>query len=202
MKVGQKVKAENLSVAELKSKLQNIWRKHEKLCRASMGEHLYWLRKKMRAQGARNDKNAKPEGFGAWCEENLHITRRTADNWADGWAIAEGLKKPSKKIAKTFRKDSKSDQGNPLDDGIVVDFQMSLTQEENRAWLDALRVLGVAAAQKVIFNAVLSAAQISVPKKPAASVSDANRKRMTFLDEQPTTILGAMEAANAKGAGK
>lgn len=196
------MKAENLSVVELKSKLQNIWRKHEKLCRASMGEHLYWLRKKMRAQGARNDKKAKPEGFGAWCEENLHITRRTADNWADDWAIAEGLKKPSKKTAKTFRKDSKSDQRNIVAGSMVVDFQMTLTQDENRAWLDALRVLGVAAAQKVIFNAVLSAAQISVPKKPAASVTDDNRKRMTFLDEEPETILAGMEAANAKGAGK
>lgn len=193
------MKIENLSVAELKNKLQTIWRKHEKLCRESMGEYLYWLRKKMRAQGARNDKKVKPEGFGAWCEENLHITRRTADNWANDWAIAQGLKKPSKKTAKTFRKDSKSDQGNA--GGSVVDFQMTLTQEENRAWLDALRVLG-AAAQTVIFSAVLSAAQISVPKKPAASVTDANRKRLTFLDEEPTTILSAMEAANAKGAGR
>ena len=197
------MKTENLSVAKLKSKLQNIWRKHEKLCRESMGECLYWLRKKMRAQGARNDKKAKPEGFGAWCEENLHITRRTADNWADDWAIAEGLKKPSKKTAKTFRKDSKSDQRNLIAGGsMVVDFQMTLTQDENQAWLNALRVLGLAAAQNVIYNAVLSAAQISVPKKPAASTTDANRKRRTFLDEEPETILAGMEAANAKGAGK
>lgn len=80
---GVSVKAENLSVSELKGKLQNIWRKHEKLCRESRGEYLYWLRKKMRALGARNDKKDKPEGFGAWCEESLHITRRTADKWAD-----------------------------------------------------------------------------------------------------------------------
>ena len=179
------MKPENLSVAELKSKLQNIWRKHEKLCRASMGEHLYWLRKKMRAQGARNDKKAKPEGFGAWCEENLHITRRTADNWADDWAIAEGLKKPSKKTAKTFRKDSKSDQGN-AGDTVVVNYQMTLTDEENRVWLTALKALG-AAAQKVIFNAVLQAANVSVPKKPAVSATAADRKRMTFLDDQPDT---------------
>jgi hypothetical protein len=193
---------EDLSVADLKEKLQKIWRRHEKLFRESMGVYLYWLRKKMRAQGARNDKKAKPEGFGAWCEENLHITRRTADNWADDWAIAEGLKKPSKKTAKTFRKDSKSDQGNPVDGSMVVDYQMTLTQEENRAWLDALRVLGVAAAQKVIFNAVLEAAHVLPPKKPAVSVTDAQRKRMTFLDETPDTILAGMEAANAKGAGK
>jgi len=194
-------KLENLSVSELKTKLQNIWRKHEKKCRESMGEYLYWLRKKMRAQGARNDKKAKPEGFGAWCEENLHITRRTADNWADDWAIAEGLKKPSKKTAKTFRKDSKSDQGNPVDGSMVVDYQMTLTPDENRAWLDALKVLGPAA-QKIVFNAVLSAAHIGIPKKPAMSATEASRKRMTFLDEQPQTILSDLEQANAKGVGK
>ena len=196
------MKAENLSVAELKSKLQNIWSKHEKLCRESMGEYLYWLRKKMRAQGARNDKKAKPEGFGAWCEENLHITRRTADKWADAWAVSQGLKKPSKKQPKTFRPDSKSDKSNPVDGGsMVVDYQMTLTPDENRAWLDALKVLGPAA-QKIVFNAVLSAAHIAVPKKPAMSATEASRKRMTFLDEQPQTILSDLEQANAKGVGK
>ena len=191
------MKAENLSVAELKSKLQNIWRKHEKLCRASMGEHLYWLRKKMRAQGARNDKKAKPEGFGAWCEENLHITRRTVDKWADAWAISHGLKKPSTKQTKTFRPDSKSDKGNPVDGSMVVDYQMTLTPDENRAWLDALRVLGPAA-QKIVFNAVLSAAHVAVPRKPAMSATEASRKRLTFLNEQPQTILSDLEQANAK----
>jgi len=191
------MKAENLSVAELKSKVQNIWRKHEKLCRASMGEHLYWLRKKMRAQGARNDKKAKPEGFGAWCEENLHITRRTVDKWADAWAISHGLKKPSTKQTKTFRPDSKSDKGNPVDGSMVVDYQMTLTPDENRAWLDALRVLGPAA-QKIVFNAVLSAAHVAVPRKPAMSATEASRKRLTFLNEQPQTILSDLEQANAK----
>jgi hypothetical protein len=58
------MKIEDLPVTELKSKLQNIWRKHEKLCRASMGEHLYWLRKKMRAQGARNPHHSPVGTFG------------------------------------------------------------------------------------------------------------------------------------------
>lgn len=138
------MKVEGLSVAELKAKLQNIWHKHEKLCRESMGEYLYWLRKKMRAQGARNDKKRdKPEGFGAWCEANLQITRRTADKWADVWAIAQGLKKPAKKTPKTFSTDSKSDKGNTSgDDTAVVTYQMTLTQDENRAWLAALKALG------------------------------------------------------------
>jgi hypothetical protein len=196
-------KIEDLSVTELKNKLEKIWHKHEKLCRDSMGEYLYWLRKKMRAQGARNDKKKdKPEGFGAWCEANLQITRRTADKWADVWAIAQGLKKPPKKTPKTFSTDSKSDKGNPAgDDTVVVTYQMTLTQDENRAWLAALKALG-SAAQKVVFKAVLNAARVPVPKKPAMSATEADRKRMTFLDDQPDTFLAAMEQANAKGAGK
>lgn len=195
------IKPDNLSVADLKTRLENIWRKHEKLCRESMGEYLYWLRKKMRAQGARNDKKKdKPEGFGIWCQENLHITRRTADNWGNDWAIAQGLKKAPKKTLKTFGKTSKSDRSNAAGDGrVVVTYQMTLTDVENDAWLAALRALG-ADAQRVVFNAVLEAAR--APKKPAASVTEPARKRLTFLDEQPQTILSDLERANAKGAGR
>lgn len=181
------MKIEKLSVTELKSKLQNIWRKHEKMCRESMGECLYRLRKKMRAQGARNDKKTKPEGFGAWCEGNLGISRRTADRWADEWAIGEGLKKPSKKTPKTFGHLSKSDESNNADDDVVVTFQMTLSQDENKTWLSALRILGQAA-QKIVFDAVVEAAR--VPKKPAASVK--GERKLRVLDQQ----------VNAKGAGQ
>ncbi len=190
------MKAETLSISELKTKLQNIWRKHEKLCRESMGEYLYWLRKKMRAQGARNDKKDKPEGFGIWCQENLHITRRTADQWANDWAVAHGLQKPSKKTLKTFGKTSKSDKGNTaVDGGLLVTYQMTLTEEENNTWLAALNLLGPAA-QKVIFEAVLGAAQVFASKKPAASTTDA-KTRMTFLDGEQSTILADLERVNA-----
>jgi hypothetical protein len=196
------MKIEDLSVTELKNKLQTIWRKHEKLCRESMGEYLYWLRKRMRAQGARNDKKDKPEGFGAWCEDNLSITRRTADKWADDWAIAQGLKKPSKKTPKTFRTTSKSDESNAAgDDNIVVLYQMILTRDEHRAWLAALKVLGPAA-DKIVFNAVLDTAHVPVPKKSVMSATEADRKRLKFLDGQPDTLLSAMEQSKAKGAGQ
>jgi hypothetical protein len=185
------MKAENLSVLELQSRLQNIWRKHEKLCRQAMGEYLYWLRKKMRAQGARNDKKDKPVGFGAWCEENLHITRRTADKWADDWASAQGLKKPSEKELKTFRKDSRSDESNSNEDGtIVVSYQMTLTKEEEKTWLAALRILGPRA-QKIVLDAVVNA--VRTPKKPAASVIE-DRKRLKVLNQWSN--------AKAKGAGR
>jgi hypothetical protein len=64
-----------------------------KKTKAKMAPLLYELRMKMRAPGR------KGKGFGLWCEENLTITRRTADLWADEWAKANN--KP------TFRKASK-----------------------------------------------------------------------------------------------
>ena len=65
--------------------------------------------------------------------------------------------------------------------------------------LAALRVLG-SGAQKVIFEAVLNAG--GPAKKPVASATEADRKRLKFLEEQSDTLLGAMEQAKAKGAGQ
>jgi hypothetical protein len=184
---------ESLSVSELKEKLEKIWHKHEKLCRTQMAPLLYHLRLKLKAQGKTG------AGFGVWCEDTLDISRRTADRWADEWAISQGLKKPSKRQKRTFRQMSKSAESETAEGNIVVTFQMTLTREENKSWLAALRVLG-SGAQKVIFEAVLNAG--GTPKKPVASATEADRKRLKFLEEQPDTLLGAMEQAKAQGAGQ
>ncbi len=184
---------ESLSVSQLKEKLEKIWQKHEKLCRTEMAPLLYHLRLKLKAQGKTG------AGFGVWVEDTLDISRRTADRWADEWAIRQGLKKPSKK-SRTFRQVTKSGNGETGDDKVVVTFQMTLTNEENKVWLAALRALGSAAAQRVIFEAVLNAG--GPPKKPVASATEADRKRLKFLDDQPDTVLGAMERAKMQGAGQ
>jgi hypothetical protein len=95
------------------------------------------------------------------------------------------------------------------DGKMVVSFSMSMTTEDNRAWLDALRELG-SGAQRVVFDAVLNAARDAVlnaaraPKKPAASTTDAERKRLKLLDEQQPsdTLLERMEQAAGKSVGK
>jgi hypothetical protein len=48
--------------------------------RESMAEMQYWLREKLKVQGTRNDLQRKKEGFEAWRETNLGISRRTADH--------------------------------------------------------------------------------------------------------------------------
>jgi hypothetical protein len=190
-----KNKLESLSVAQLKEKLEKIWGKHEKLCRTQMAPLLYHLRLKLKAQGKSG------AGFGAWVEDKLDISRRTADRWADEWAISRGLKKPSKRVKRGFTMKPTSGQMSKSADGrLVVNFQMNLTEADNKAWLAALRILGPSA-QKVVFDAVVNAAH--APKKPAVSAGEADRKRLTFLDEQPDRLASETEhTAMAKGAGK
>src|SRR5229473_675480 len=98
----------NLSVTQLKEKLEKIWHKHEKLCRTQMAPLLFHLRLKLKAQGK------KGTGFGVWCEDTLDISRRTADRWADDWGVSAGLKKPSKRANGTFRHVTKGGKGTAV----------------------------------------------------------------------------------------
>lgn len=83
---------QKLNEHELKAAIKSAWKKYERLAKKEMGQLLYWLREKLRAQGTRNDIHDKDRGFGAWVEENLDISRRTADRWADWYAVENGLK--------------------------------------------------------------------------------------------------------------
>jgi len=83
---------QKLNELELKAAIKSAWKKYERLAKKEMGQLLYWLREKLRAQGSRNDVHDKDRGFGAWVEENLDISRRTADRWADWFAVENGLK--------------------------------------------------------------------------------------------------------------
>lgn len=69
-----------LSEQELKSAIVAAWKKHEELAKVELAPMLYWLRNKLRAQGARNDLTQdKDRGFAFWVEEHLDISRRTAE---------------------------------------------------------------------------------------------------------------------------
>jgi hypothetical protein len=82
-----------LSEQELKSAIIATWKKHEELAKQDLAPMLYWLRDKLRAQGARNDLTQdKDRGFGFWVEEHLDISRRTADRWCDWYAVEMGYK--------------------------------------------------------------------------------------------------------------
>ena len=82
-----------LSEQELKSAIIATWKKHEELAKQDLAPMLYWLRDKLRAQGARNDLTQdKDRGFGFWVEEHLDISRRTADRWCEWYAVEAGIK--------------------------------------------------------------------------------------------------------------
>jgi hypothetical protein len=82
---------EMLTEQQLKSALKSTWKKYEKPAQLETAPLLYWLRIRLRAPGARNDISDKDRGFGAWVDDNLGISRRTADRWADAYGEANGL---------------------------------------------------------------------------------------------------------------
>lgn len=96
-----------LNEHELKAAIKSVWKKHEELAKQDLAPLLYYLREQLRAQGARNDLSVveKDRGFAAWVEENLDITRRTADRWCEWFAVEAGLKA----AATTSRHVSKGD---------------------------------------------------------------------------------------------
>jgi hypothetical protein len=100
-----------LDEGQLKAAIKSTWKKHERLAKKEMGPLLYWLREKLRAQGTRNELRDQDKGFGAWVDENLEVTRRTADIWANEYAVANGLIK--RKL--TFGSTSKSSEAHPDD---------------------------------------------------------------------------------------
>ena len=82
-----------LNEEELKAAIESTWKKCERFAKKEMGPLLYWLRENLRAQGSRNDLRDQDKGFGAWVEETIEISRRTADRWADEYGLANGLMK-------------------------------------------------------------------------------------------------------------
>jgi hypothetical protein len=171
---------EKLSVAELKAKLEKIWCKHEKLCREQMRPLLYHLRLKLKAQGKSG------AGFGAWVEDHLDISRRTADRWADQWAISKGLMKPRK--ASTFRHLSKSEKKASRDGQVTVSLSFIKPQDEADKFTEAMRILGDRATE-IVYAAVMSAAYPSTtPAQSAPSTAQSSRTTIFLADEEDSAL--------------
>src|ERR1035438_3388848 len=185
---------EQLKIAELKSRLCQAAKKSQE----TMAPLLYYLRQKIKAQGSRNDLLRKAEGFGQWVEAHLDISRRTADRWANEWAVSKGLRKLSKSKPTTFRQKSKSEPNK-----FVASLTMSLSKERHVLFVEALKILGNDAAEQVIYDAVITAAE-GAKKKPAQSVKGSERQKLTSLeDEANNSLLRTMEKQTAvKGAGQ
>jgi hypothetical protein len=151
---------EKLSVHDLKAKITRTWGKYQRAAQRTMGPLLYHLRKKLKAQGKSG------AGFGAWVEDNVDLSRRTADRWADAYAVSKGLMKPRKHKAPTFRQLSNSGEAKPSVDGkVTVPLSFVLSENERDEFMNAVKILGDEAT-KVIYSAVISAA---AQKKPVQS---------------------------------
>ena len=131
---------------ELKAAIKSVWKKHERLAKKDMGPLLYWLREKLRAQGSRNDLRDQDKGFGAWVEENLDVTRRTADSWADAYAVANGLRERKP----TYGNASISSEAHPDDDfhaaelrkhGRMIQINYWVSQKDHKQYEQALKTI-------------------------------------------------------------
>jgi len=89
--VSSAAELKKLDEGQLKAAIESTWKKYERLAKDEMGELLYFLRENLRAQGSRNDLRDQDKGFGAWVEETIEISRRTADRWADEYGLKNGL---------------------------------------------------------------------------------------------------------------
>jgi hypothetical protein len=133
---------ENWNEVELKAAIKSAWKMHEHVMKKDMAPLLFWLRLKLRAQGSRNDIHDKDRGFGAWVEENLDITRRTADRWADKYALDNGLgeRKP------TSRQPSISDEDKLYEDELGkhsknIQFNCLVSQKVHKQYEQALKTI-------------------------------------------------------------
>ena len=149
---------EKLNVNQLKAKITRTWGKYQRAAQRTMGPLLYHLRKKLKAQGKSG------AGFGAWVEDNVDISRRTADRWADEWAIAHGLMKKPPKSA-TIRQLTKS---KPSVDGkVTMSVSFIVDKQKQDEFVEAMEILGEDA-EAIIFKAVTEAAK----KKSHAKVAN------------------------------
>ena len=152
---------ENLSTSQLKTALKKLGAKYEDDSKAL----LYYLREKLKAQGKRS------EGFGAWVEANLPISRRTADRWADEYAVKAGKKKPStsgQHVQKWVPGPVKDDN----DDDLYL-LELPLVGAERRAFDEAARVLQrEKRLTQVIYEAVLVAANVKKPNAKEKNTRD------------------------------
>src|SRR6266481_2621661 len=122
---------QKLNEAELKAAIKSAWKKYERLAKKEMGQLLYWLREKLKAQGIRNDLRDGDKGFGAWVEQTIEISRRTADRWADDYGLANGLMKRKS----TSRQVTKSFGDHPEDDFYAQDLRKHGRQIQMNFWV-------------------------------------------------------------------
>jgi hypothetical protein len=122
---------QKLNEQELKAAIRSAWKKYERLAKKEMGQLLYWLREKLRAQGSRNDLRDQDKGFGAWVEETIEISRRTADRWADEYGIANGLMKRKR----TSRQNDQKSFAHPDDDLLEAKRRKHLRQIQVNYWV-------------------------------------------------------------------
>jgi hypothetical protein len=189
---------QKLNEQELKAAIKSAWKKHERLAKKEMGPLLFWLRVRLRAQGSRNDIHDEDRGFGAWVEENLDISRRTADRWANEYGLANGLMTQDA----TSSQVTKSDDDDFYDEelrkhGKNIQFSYWVSQTVHKQYEHALKTIKkhfhVTKDKEAVLKGVLYAAETI-----AAGIRDRNRSGRSTAKGRRSRGLGA--GHNRRGA--
>lgn len=182
---------EKLNEAELKAAIRSAWKMHEHVVKKDMAPLLFWLRLKLRAQGSRNDIHDKDRGFGAWVDENLDITRRTADRWADKYGLDNRLmeRKPTPPPSPL---DPRPDVDHPdLDEqSTQIHFTYWVSQRVHKRYEQALKTIAkhfkIADNKEAVVKGVFYAAETI-----AAGLRAGNRSQRTTPGGKRTGRLAA-----------
>jgi hypothetical protein len=171
--VSSDTELEKWTDGELKAAIKSAWKKHERLARKDMAPLLYWLRVKLRAQGSRNDIHDKDRGFGAWVEDNLDISRATADRWADQHALENSLKEPTSPQMRRGCKNPGFYADQMRKHGKAISFTCFVSQRDRKQYDQSLETIKkhfkIANDKKAVLKGVFYAAETIAARSRAGN---------------------------------
>jgi hypothetical protein len=136
-----------LSIEELQQQLKQSWVRFERTVKDEMAPRLYYLRERLKRQGARNG-----QGFSRWVKDNLGLSISTVNRWANDYSKAIDGKKPSKSKATSalLNRSGKSLQDGQQKIGVVL---------PNNKWeelLEALQALDRVEVSQLIYDTIMA----------------------------------------------
>jgi hypothetical protein len=207
-----------LDEGQLKAAIKSAWKKVERVASKEMGPLLYWLREKLRAPGSRNDLRQQDKGFGAWVEENLDVTRRTADSWANAYAFENGLRERKP----TYGNPSTGSEAHEDDDfydqelrkqGKLIQINYWVTQKLHKQYEEALTVLkkhfNTTSDKEAVVKGVLRAAgqiqatektrRVKIQSGPMGPTKQALKIRVRTVDQPAQRTRRNAKVAGRRG---
>ena len=164
----------------MQQRLAKPWLRFEKAVKEEVTPLLYHLRKKLHSPGSRTG-----EGWAAWVDENLSISRRACDLWTAEYAKKHGLPGFGQDEATSSNFARGNGHYQPpkktADGKVQSTVSWVGTKEEEEQVNQAWKALGERAGE-IAFKAITEAAATAEPgkKKPSGTSLPAKRRKEWF----------------------